>query len=68
MDSLVHTLFNSLWVGDVFTKWNDCQVLMLLYELKEENLNRIIKKVKKEFESLKDTNNLKLNIKINIIK
>lgn len=67
MELLISILFKSLWVGDVFTKWNDCQILMLLYDLKEENIGTVINNIKRLFNSSKTIDNLSLNIKIKII-
>lgn len=64
MDLLIYILFKTLWVGDVFTKWNKNQILILLYDLEERNIDSLIRKVKDQFNSSKIIENLKLSIKI----
>lgn len=64
MDLLIYILFKTLWVGDVFTKWNKSQILILLYDLEERNIDALIRKIKNQFNSSKIIENLILNIKI----
>ena len=35
--------------GDVYSFWNDNQILMFLYEVKESDLSRIKKRIKDDF-------------------
>ena len=67
MKLLVYILFKYLFVGDVFSKWNKRQMLILLNNLKEENINFLISKIDKEFHEYKEVKDISLNIKIKIL-
>lgn len=68
MKLLVYTLFRNLFIGDVFTKWNKKQVLMLLNNLGEVNIELLADKINKEFDSFKKDKNIKLDINIKMLK
>lgn len=63
MDSLKNIMLNTFRKGDVLSQWNDKQLVFLLYNVKEENLDRIMDRLKTKFETEKKSSKVDLNIK-----
>ncbi len=67
MDLLGYVFFKSLRRGDVVTKWNDNQMLVLLYGLREQYIKVIVDRIKDNFDQAKQDKKVSLNIKLNIL-
>ncbi len=67
MDLLGYTLFKSCRHGDVISKWNDNQMLILLYGLQKDDRGIVIDRINSNFDLAKDDKDLSLNIKLNIL-
>lgn len=67
MDLLGYVFFKSLRRGDVVTKWNDNQMLVLLYGLREQYIKVIVDRIKDNFDQAKEDKKVSLNIKLNIL-
>lgn len=61
---LKNILKNSLRKGDVFSQWNDCQIIFLLIDAKEENLDLITERIRQKFVEEIDDKNLQLKFSI----
>lgn len=59
---MTFVLDTTLRKGDIYTFWNDTQVLILLPDVKEGGIQAIEKRVKKKYEEL-EKGNLKISIK-----
>jgi single-stranded DNA-specific DHH superfamily exonuclease len=55
-------LEKTLRKGDVYSYWNDTQILIMLHGAKEEYLGRIEMRIKENFYKLVSPNNCKLSI------
>lgn len=64
---LEYTLFKTLRFGDIVARWNDRQLIMLLYGLGEEGIKPVAGRINNYFDSEKHDDKLGLKIKINII-
>ena len=62
MTTLLDVIYNGLRKGDVITQWNQNQVLLLL-ELEEVNLMKLIERLKDNFNLLKRNDKIELNVK-----
>lgn len=67
MDSLGYVFFKTFRYGDVVSKWNDSQMLIMLYAMKEEHIEVVVEKIRKNFNEQKLDDRLKLNIKFSIL-
>ena len=67
MDLLQYTLFKTIRHGDAFSKWNNSQMLILLYGLREEDRGVVIERIKDNFDLEKEDKELSLNIKLKIL-
>lgn len=67
MDSLGYVFFKTFRQGDIVAKWNDNQMLIMLYALKEEHITTVVDKLRNNFNSEKLDERLELNIKLNIL-
>nr|WP_300004387.1 BTAD domain-containing putative transcriptional regulator [Tissierella sp.] len=67
MDSLGYVFFKTFRYGDIVSNWNDSQMLIMLYGLKEEHIQTVVNKINNNFNSEKLDERLKLNIKLNIL-
>ena len=63
MQNLLDIVCHKLRKGDVITKWNEDQVLLLLSGLKEENIEILIKRINYHFYSISKNIKIKLNIR-----
>ena len=63
MEILKDAVYNTVRKGDVLSQWNDSQVVILIYHVKEEDLDNIIKRVKDKFAYDKINPKVRLNIK-----
>lgn len=66
-EQLTYTLFKKLRQGDIVTKWNNCQVIIMLYGLRKEHIESVIDKINKNFNATKLDKRLSLNIKLKIL-
>lgn len=64
---IVYILLKYLKPGDLISKWNERQTLILIYKLKENKIERIVEDINKKFNTIKLDKNLSLNIKMKII-
>ena len=62
IDNLIDVLLNSLRKGDVFCKWNQYQMLVLLTDVIEANLQLIEKRIQKRFRDLEPPTKFKMKI------
>lgn len=67
MDLLGYVFFKSFRYGDVVSQWNDNQMIILLYGLREENIKTVVDKINNNFDLAKDDDKLSLNIKLKIL-
>lgn len=67
MDLLGYVLFKSFRYGDVVSKWNDNQMIILLYGLRQEHIKIVVDKINNNFNEAKSDDKLTLNIKLNIL-
>lgn len=67
MDLLGYTLFKTIRHGDVVSKWNNSQMLILLYGLRNQDRGIIIDRIKHNFDQAKDDKDLSLNIKLKVL-
>lgn len=63
MDKLIDVVYNNLRKGDILSKWNDTQLVSLLYGVNESGLNIVINRLKQKFGEKINNNNVVLNIK-----
>ena len=62
METLTRLLQSSLRKGDVFARWNDNQLLILLTLRQRENLNAVTRRLRSQLQEL--TNQGKVNIEM----
>lgn len=67
MDQLADTLLKKLRKGDIVSKWNDNQMLIMLYGLRKEHIGCVVEKINNTFDSIKLDDRLSLNIKLKIL-
>lgn len=67
MDSLGYVFFKTFRQGDIVSKWNENQMLIMLYALKEEHITIVVDKLRNNFDKEKLNDRLQLNIKLNIL-
>ena len=67
MELLSYTLFKSFRCGDVVSRWNENQMLILLYGLRKEHIRIVVDRVNDNFNLAKHDENLSLNIKLNVL-
>lgn len=60
---LADVSYHGLRKGDVITTWNDSQILLLLYDLKEDHLEEIIKRIRSRFNLMIKDEKISINIK-----
>lgn len=60
--AMSNVLEKSLRKGDVYSFWNDTQILVMLHGAKEESLEKIETRIRKSFHSIAKTNNCNLGI------
>ena len=63
MENLWKVIYSNLRRGDVAAKWNDSQVAVMLYGLREEHLNIITQRLKNSFHQEMDDNKTTINMK-----
>lgn len=63
MSILLDIVYHRLRKGDVINQWNENQLLLLLFSLKEVDLEEIIDRIKKNFNDLIKNDKMSLNIK-----
>lgn len=63
MEILIEIVCKNMRKGDVLTKWNDSQLLSLLYGVEEKDLNIIANRLKQKFEEKINNKNIILNIR-----
>ena len=57
----------SLRAGDIISKWNESQMVMILYGLQRKGINAVAEKINNNFNEVKFDKKLSLNIKIDIL-
>lgn len=67
IDLLKYTLLRSLRAGDIISKWNESQMVMILYGLQGNGINAVAEKINNNFNEVKFDKKLSLNIKIDIL-
>ncbi len=60
--SMSGVLEKALRKGDVYSYWNDTQILIMLHGPKEEYLNKIEMRIRSNFNNIVRTNNYRINI------
>lgn len=63
MEILKNIISNKLRKGDVLSKWNDSQLVVLIYDIEPKDINKINKRLREEFETRVLDKNIILNIK-----
>lgn len=63
MDTLMDIVYRDLRKNDVLSKWNDSQLVVLLYNISEEDLHLINDRLQKDFEKEIENKNITLNIR-----
>lgn len=63
MSVLLDVAFHGLRKGDVISRWNDEQVLLLLYDMEEDNLNKIIDRIRTSFNDMIKDKKVNISIK-----
>lgn len=63
MKILEDIVYNNLRRGDVLSKWNDSQLVSLLYDVEESNLNIIVNRLQKKFQEKNNKHNIGLKIR-----
>lgn len=64
MNELMIILYNKLRKTDVISKWNDSQLLLLLYDLRDVDLNTVSNRLQERFKQNMDNKDMVLNIKL----
>lgn len=64
MELLTYLFYKHLKPVDIVSRWNKRQMLILLYEIQKEDIEKIAKKINEQFDLKKLGANLRLNIKI----
>lgn len=67
MDLLKYTLLRSLRAGDIVSKWNENQVVVLLYGLQESGINAVAEKINDNFNDMNFDKKVTPIIKIDIL-
>lgn len=62
MSALINVTYNDLRKGDIISKWNENQILCLLYNVKGGGLKLISDRLNKKYEEYVKDENILLNI------
>lgn len=63
MEILMDIVYKDLRKNDVLSKWNDSQLVILLYNIAEDDLHLINDRLQKEFQNKISSKNITLNIR-----
>lgn len=67
MDLLKYTLLRSLRAGDIVSKWNKKQMVILLYGLQKDDITAVEEKLNKNFDFMDFDKKFSLTIDIDIL-
>lgn len=63
MSVLSDIVYHGLRKGDIISQWNNHQILLLLYDLKENHLEKIIDRIRRNFNDMLKDEKININIK-----